>query len=130
MKKIVCLLKNPGIILLGFIGCLFTACSKDFELGPDFGNNGCFGCGGSLGTSIYIMGSSFAPYSLEIQKGKTVTWYNTDTIGHNIICNDFAGPFIADLAPGGEYKYTAYNLGTFRYYCNKHGESGELKVVP
>lgn len=130
MKKMVCLFKNPGIIFLGFICCVFTTCSKDFELGPDFGNNGCLGCGGNLGSSIYIMGSSFAPYSLEIQKGKTVSWYNTDTIMHSIICNDVGGPSIADLAAGKEYKYTANNVGNFRYQCDKHGESGELKVVP
>ncbi|MFC0772523.1 hypothetical protein [Terrimonas alba] len=129
MKKIDRLIDKAGCGLLVFF-LLFSACSPDFDTGPDFGQGGCSGCGGSFSNTIYIMGYGFAPDSMSVQKGQMVTWHNTDTIPHSLICTDFSGFFIADLPAGGEYRYTAYSLGHFRYRYDKHGESGELNVIP
>ncbi|WP_276501313.1 cupredoxin domain-containing protein [Terrimonas pollutisoli] len=94
MKKINRLIDKAGCGLLVFSLLLFSACSPDFDTGPDFGQGGCLGCGGSFSNTIYIMGHGFAPDSMAVQKGQMVTWHNTDTIPHSIICTDFSGPLL------------------------------------
>jgi len=115
---------------LGFIICL-SSCSKlEFDLGPDFGNTGCLGCGPDLSNSIFIYYFGFSPDSLSVKKGTIITWSNADLIDHNVISNNGSSFSSGTIVAGGEYKYTADTVGSFHYHCQKHGESGKIVVTP
>jgi plastocyanin len=73
----------------------------------------------SANTVVQIKRSSFAPASVTINAGDSVTWRNTDTINHQVVANNgsYASPI---LGPGKSYTRTFRNGGTFRYHDSLH----------
>jgi plastocyanin len=62
---------------------------------------------------------SFAPATIAVPVGATVTWTNHDDIPHNVVSTDkkFASPV---LDTDEKYSYTFAAAGTFKYYCSIH----------
>ena len=93
------------------------------------------GCGNS-GTSqsktkqdranITITGFNFTPETLNVNKGDTVVWKNSDTVGHNVIGKGFASQ---TLKTGDTFSFTFKDTGTFGYVCSFHsGMKGQVLV--
>ncbi len=69
--------------------------------------------------SVSINNFAFAPNSLTIHKGDTVTWTNNDAAGHTITGNS-GGPASGTIAKGQSYSYTFLTVGSFPYHCTIH----------
>lgn len=69
--------------------------------------------------TITIQGVAFAPKTLTVKKGTTVTWKNNDSVPHTVT-GDAGGPSSQQLANGQSYSYTFSTIGTFPYHCTIH----------
>jgi plastocyanin len=80
------------------------------------GSSGGSGAGGS-GATITIAGFEFAPGTIEVKVGATVTVDNQDQAEHTVTARDGAfdtGPFL------GSTTFTVSRAGTFEYFCEIH----------
>jgi LPXTG-motif cell wall-anchored protein len=70
----------------------------------------------------------FAPSSITIQVGGTVTWSNDGQVTHTVTAN--SGSFDSgNLNPGQSFSHTFSQPGTFAYYCQYHqGMKGSVTV--
>ena len=62
---------------------------------------------------------SFAPKSMTVALGDTVTWTNTSDVAHTVTADDgsFASP---DVPEHGTYHQTFSTAGTIAYHCTIH----------
>jgi plastocyanin len=68
---------------------------------------------------VEIADFNFAPLSITVQVGDTVTWTNSDSAQHLVQADN--GAFKSDtLQQGDQYTYQATTPGTFTYYCQFH----------
>lgn len=70
-------------------------------------------------TAVMIQNFAFSPATLEIKKGKTVTWTNEDSSDHQVASdtNVFSG---SPLSKGQTYSFTFNETGSFPYHCVIH----------
>jgi plastocyanin len=79
---------------------------------------------GSVSVGDYF----FAPSSITIQVGGTVTWSNDGPSDHTVTAN--SGSFDSgNLSPGQSFDHTFTQPGTFAYYCQYHRSSGQEGTV-
>ncbi len=76
------------------------------------------GAGGS-GDAVTIANFAFDPKTITVAKGTTVTWTNTDSIGHTVTF-DQGGDGSGVLNQGGTFQETFKTAGTFTYHCKIH----------
>jgi plastocyanin len=74
----------------------------------------------SAGTAeVKIDNFSFAPETLTVPVGTTVTWINRDDIPHTVVSTE--GVFKSKVRDTDEkFSYTFAKAGTYRYYCSMH----------
>jgi plastocyanin len=79
---------------------------------------------------VNIDGFAFAPATLTVKSGTTVTWTNKDEDPHTVVDN--GGTFRSKaLGPGGTYSFTFPAAGTFEYICSIHPfMHGSVVVTP
>ena len=79
---------------------------------------------------VNIDGFAFAPATLTVKAGTTVTWTNKDEDPHTVVDND--GAFRSEaLGSGGTYSFTFPTAGTFDYICSVHPfMHGTVVVTP
>lgn len=87
---------------------------------------------------------SFGPKKLTVKAGATVTWSDSDSIGHTVTTGTFTvgsnglrtaehpdGLVDMPLRAGKDVSFTFDKPGTYVYYCSIHkGMSGEIDVTP
>lgn len=87
---------------------------------------------------------SFAPMTLTVKAGTTVTWTDTDSIAHTVTTGTFVlgsdglrtsehpdGLINMPLSRGKNVSFTFTKPGKYVYYCSIHkGMSGEIVVTP
>lgn len=72
---------------------------------------------------VIIQNYKFAPETLTIKKGATITWENRDNTRHNAVSEDDSpvkglnGPLIGR---GETWAHTFTGAGTYTYYCSPH----------
>lgn len=74
---------------------------------------------GPAAAKVTIDNFSFAPATLTVKAGTTVTWTNRDDMPHTVVSTDksFASQALdADQA----FTYTFRSPGTFDYFCSIH----------
>jgi plastocyanin len=91
------------------------------------------GAGGEPGSStqqVKIAGFAFAPLSITVKAGTTVTWVNQDTMPHTVTADD--GSFDSgSLAQGATFSQTFTKAGTYPYHCTFHSSMhGTVTVTP
>ena len=70
----------------------------------------------------------FAPATLTIHTGTTVTWKNTSTVPHTVVGSGFDSGV---LMPGQSFTHAFTQTGTFAYTCTIHpGMAATIQVVP
>ena len=82
--------------------------------------------GGSTGVSI--ANYAFAPQTLTVKPGTTVTWTNNDSVPHNVVSTNDAstsasttGTFSSgNLTKGQTFSFTFDKVGTYYYECSIH----------
>ncbi|MFE7353714.1 plastocyanin/azurin family copper-binding protein [Streptomyces sp. NPDC057543] len=74
-----------------------------------------------VGNTVTIRNFAFAPASLKIKVGTTVTWTNKDTDAHTVTSSGSGGPLrSAPLTTGATFRYTFTKVGTYTYFCSIH----------
>ncbi|MCC6704164.1 MAG: cupredoxin family copper-binding protein [Thermomicrobiales bacterium] len=66
-----------------------------------------------------IEGFAFAPGTIEIKVGTTVTWTNNDSAPHTVTANDRSFES-GRLEQGQTFSFTFDTAGTFEYFCEYH----------
>lgn len=81
------------------------------------------------GQTAEIRQFAYQPEVLEVPVGTTVTWTNTDAVGHSITAKD--GSYDSGLFDqGGTFAKTFDTPGTYSYVCSRHGSmTGEVRVT-
>ena len=71
------------------------------------------------GNAVNIDNFAFAPATLTVHAGSTVTWTNRDEEPHTVVANDgsFHSPGMDSQAT---FSYTFTKAGTFDYVCSVH----------
>ncbi|MBW8798825.1 MAG: cupredoxin family copper-binding protein [Streptomyces sp.] len=73
------------------------------------------------GTAVAIKNFAFAPATLKVPVGTTVTWTNQDTEAHTVTSTGPGGPLrSAALGTRATYRYTFTKPGTYAYLCTIH----------
>jgi plastocyanin len=62
---------------------------------------------------------TFAPGTVNVTVGSTITWTNHDSVPHNVVAADrrFTSPV---LDTGGQYSHRFDAAGTYAYFCSLH----------
>ena len=71
------------------------------------------------GPQVIVDNFKFAPATIAVPVGATVTWTNHDDVPHNVVSTDkkFASPV---LDTDEKFSCTFPAAGTFKYYCSIH----------
>ena len=69
-----------------------------------------------------IQGNSlpYSPSPYPVKAGSTVTWVNKDSSTHTVTSSGSSLFDSGNVAPGGEFKFTFTQPGTYQYYCTIH----------
>ncbi|MEV6058033.1 cupredoxin family copper-binding protein [Streptomyces sp. NPDC052107] len=71
--------------------------------------------------TVAIKNFAFAPATLKVRTGTTVTWTNQDTDAHTVTSSGSGGPLHSPtLATHGTYTYTFTKPGSYAYLCAIH----------
>ncbi len=86
---------------------------------------------GSLAASVEIMDFEFAPDSLAVTVGTTVTWINMGSAAHTVT-SETGEPLNSELLSNGQsWSYTFTEPGTYTYHCRIHRMmTGTITVTP
>jgi plastocyanin len=81
------------------------------------------------GTEVSMEGIKFAPESVSVSVGDSVTWVNNDTVGHDVTGDDFKSGDAGAMQNGDTFAQTFDKAGTFNYVCTVHpGMEGSVTV--
>ena len=75
---------------------------------------------GATTTVVSIDNFSFAPQTLTVKAGTTVTWTNRDDIPHGIASSNNAFPKGKAMDTDDSYTFTFTTPGTYQYFCYLH----------
>jgi plastocyanin len=75
---------------------------------------------GATNTVVSIDNFSFAPQTLTVKAGTTVTWTNRDDIPHGIASSNNAFPKGKAMDTDDSYTFTFTTPGTYQYFCYLH----------
>ena len=77
---------------------------------------------------VKIDNFSFAPETIKVSVGTTVTWINRDDIPHTVVSTD--GVFKSKVRDTDEkFSYTFTKAGTYPYFCSVHPKMTGKVVV-
>ena len=84
---------------------------------------------GAEGADLTIKGFEFAPATITVKAGSTLTWTNLDLVGHTVTAVE--GLFGSRLLQNGEvFEVTLDEPGAYAYFCAVHPVmSGTIEVV-
>jgi plastocyanin len=80
----------------------------------------------ATGDAISIENFAFAPETITIPVGSTVTWTNKDSASHQIKGDTFNSPL---LATGQTYQFKFDTAGTYNYICSVHPSMKGVVIV-
>jgi amicyanin len=79
---------------------------------------------------VKIDNFSFAPPTLTVAAGTTVTWTNRDDIPHTVVSTDDPKAFKSKVLDTDEkFSYTFTKAGTYSYFCSVHPKMTGSVVV-
>ena len=145
MKKSVAavLVAVAAVLVIGFIvfagqdeaeapGPAAGSASQEAADAPSESSTGDENPGSATPDSIVIKDYAFAPATITVKAGTTVTWTNQDADRHDITPDQETADFKASelLARGESYSVTFTTPGTYTYYCSPHPYmTGTVEVV-
>jgi len=84
----------------------------------------------SSAAEVKIDNFSFAPTTLTVSPGATVTWTNRDDIPHTVVSTDDPKIFKSKVLDTGEnFSFTFSKIGTYAYFCSLHPKMTGKVVV-
>ena len=80
-------------------------------------------------TKVAVQDNSFAPASVKVKVGETITFENSGAIAHTVTATDGADFDSGTLEPGGTFEFKASKAGSIGYICSFHpGMRGSIEV--
>lgn len=78
--------------------------------------------------TVNIKGMKFAPVSLTIKAGDSVTWENNDQRDHTVVAAD--GSFTSgNIGPGANFTTAFAKAGKYEYACSLHPRMRGVVIV-
>lgn len=73
-------------------------------------------------TKVTISNFSYAPATIKVKVGDTVTWTNNDNVRHDVMADTESSdaPSSELLSKGQSYSFTFNRAGTYTYHCTPH----------
>ena len=88
------------------------------------------GQGAPASAEVKIDNFSFAPATLTVAVGTTVTWTNRDDIPHTVVSTDDSKTFKSKVLDTDEkFSFTFSKAGTYPYFCSIHPKMTGTVVV-
>jgi amicyanin len=85
---------------------------------------------GAKAAEVKIDNFSFAPATIMVSAGTTVTWTNRDDIPHTVVSTDEAKAFKSKVLDTDEkFSFTFAKAGTYPYFCSIHPKMTGKVVV-
>lgn len=82
---------------------------------------------------VAMQDNQFAPDSLEVAVGDTVTWLNQGTNQHTATSGEVGAPDgkwdSGALSSGGSFAHVFTTAGNYHYYCQFHASMGMKGVI-
>ena len=90
--------------------------------------------GAKPGTNeVWMQNMAFAPTSLTITAGTTITWTNKDAIAHTVTSGTPANQTSlfdsGNLTQGQSFSYTFKTAGSFQYFCKIHPNTMQATIT-
>lgn len=80
-------------------------------------------------TEVAVKDNSFAPASLKVKVGETITFKNSGAIAHTVTAGDGADFDSGTLEPGATFEVKTSKAGSISYLCSFHpGMRGSIEV--
>lgn len=80
-------------------------------------------------TKVAVQDNAFAPASVKVKVGETITFENTGAIAHTVTATDGADFDSGTMEPGATFEYKASKAGSIGYVCSFHpGMRGSIEV--
>ena len=123
----IAMLRRPLAALLAAGALALTGCSSpkptthpSVTFGPDTATPSVTApVAPAAGNAVTIDGFAFAPATVTVSPGSTVTWTNRDEEPHTVVAND--GSFHSPgMGTGATFSHTFATPGTFDYACSIH----------
>ena len=108
-----------GIAIVAAILLISNSCSKSAMNNMYGTGGGTKGTGVPGANEVLIQNMAFAPATITVNAGTTVTWTNKDAIAHTVTSDN--GLFNSgNIGKNGTYSYTFPTTGSFPYHCSIH----------
>ena len=78
---------------------------------------------------VKIDNFGYAPSTLAVPVGTTVTWVNQDDVPHNVVSTEGKTLKSPVMDTDGKFSYTFTTAGTYPYYCGIHPKMTGKVVV-
>ena len=78
--------------------------------------------GGGGSEAVAISGQKYAPATLTVSAGSSVTWTNDDEVPHTVTFDDDAVKSSDQLAKGDTFEASFADAGSYAYVCAIHPE--------
>ncbi|WP_037360496.1 cupredoxin domain-containing protein [Amycolatopsis orientalis] len=80
--------------------------------------------------TVMMQDYAYAPASLTVHVGDTVTWIQHDTAPHDVVTTSAPVAFRSpQLSQGQSWSYTFQTPGTYAYYCSVHPDMRAQVIV-
>lgn len=116
--------RRSGIAGAILLAAVLAACSGSGSADP--GDQAAGGGNQPVETSTVDLPKSyrFAPDSISVKAGTTVTWTNSDNFSHSVQFLDGGLPTDPlQMQPGASATFTFETPGTYRYLCHLHPQN-------
>lgn len=82
----------------------------------------------TTGNAVTIQNMAFAPATITVKAGDTVTWTNQDGVGHSATADDNSfDTGVLDQGKSGSATFS--KAGTFTYHCSIHPNMNGVVIV-
>jgi plastocyanin len=107
--------------LVAVLALVVSACSSASTPTPPAATPPAASSGGGQAAAgaVTIQNFAFAPATLTVAAGTTITWTNMDSTAHTVTLDDGSATS-DDIAAGATYQHTFAAAGTFAYHCKIH----------
>lgn len=105
--------------LLGLLALGASACAADQAATVEAANDD--------GNEVVVDDMAYAPDTLTVPAGTTVTWTFEDGVAHDVVGDDFESDVLTD----GSFSHTFDEPGTYEYFCSLHPNmTATIEVTP
>ena len=124
-------MKKLALTFILVLGSVAVACSSSSD--NTSSSSGATGDGGTTpaGNAVTVKNFAFAPATLTIKAGETVTWTwagGSHTVTSGASCKgDMAYTSGLKSATGDTFTHTYPTAGTFEYFCEPHCAASAMK---